>query len=299
MLAFLPIPIRGVITAILLVLNVVLWSIFLYPLIFLKFVIPNQAFRRLLTLPIVKFAENWVTCNDVNLYLFQKIHFDIEGVTGLDKNKSYLVCSNHQSWVDILMLQHALNRRIPFMRFFVKQELAYIPLLGGIWWALDFPFMKRYSREYLEKHPEKRGTDLKTTKAACEKFRGSRICVLNFLEGTRLTPSKFAKQKSPFKNLLSPKSGGIAFVLEAMGTQFDSLIDVTLVYPKGAPTMMKMCFGQLPEVIIRVRKIPIPKELLQGDYLNNSVFRESMQNWVREIWEHKDRLIDELKSHLA
>ncbi len=53
--------------------------------------------------------------------------------------------SNHRSWVDILVLQSIFNRRIPFLKFFLKRQLIWVPLLGLAWWALDFPFMRRYS----------------------------------------------------------------------------------------------------------------------------------------------------------
>ena len=60
-------------------------------------------------------------------------------------NGHYLVLANHQSWVDILVLQKVFNRRIPLLRFFLKRQLFWVPLLGLAWWALDFPFMGRYT----------------------------------------------------------------------------------------------------------------------------------------------------------
>ena len=38
------------------------------------------------------------------------------------------------------------------------QEALFI--LGLAWWFLDYPFMKRHSRDALQKHPELRGEDL-------------------------------------------------------------------------------------------------------------------------------------------
>src|SRR5690554_7703962 len=89
--------------------------------------------------------------------------------TGPDKLKRenlFLVPSNHPSLVDILALQAVFNRRAPFPKFFPKQQLILVPVIGLAWWGLDFPFMKRYTREYLIKHPEKRGEDLKATRRA-------------------------------------------------------------------------------------------------------------------------------------
>ena len=177
--------------------------------------------------------------------------------------------------------------------FFLKNELRYVPFLGAAWKALDFPFMKRYSRDYLEKHPEKRGEDLQETKRACEKLRGKPISILNFLEGTRLTPSKHEKSKSTFRHLLPPKAGGIAFVIEAMGEQFDSILDITIHYPGGAKSLWGLFSGQIHEITVWVEQIAIPREILGGNYFNDDAFRNRMQNWIQEIWTRKDQRLAE------
>lgn len=76
--------------------------------------------------------------------------------------------------------------RIPMPKFFLKQQLLYVPFIGMACWALDMPFMRRYSREYLLRHPHKRGQDLATTRRSCEKFRAVPTTVVNYVEGTRL-----------------------------------------------------------------------------------------------------------------
>ena len=93
------------------------------------------------------------------------------------------------------------------MKFFLKKELMWVPVLGIAWWALDYPFMKRYSRQFVEKHPELKGKDMETTRKFCAKFKNSPVTVLNFLEGTRFNNEKHAKQNSPFAHLLLPKAG--------------------------------------------------------------------------------------------
>lgn len=240
-------------------------------------------------------AENWIACNNWVLDTFYGIRWDIRGLEGLSIERSYLVTANHQSWVDIVILQKIFNRRIPFARFFIKQELVYVPLLGLAWHSLDFPRMKRYSREYLEKHPEKRGEDLATTRRMCEKLRGKPIAVLNFLEGTRFTQAKHDKQKSPYKFLLKPKTGGLAFVIESMGDQFHSMLDVTIHYPYGPVTLWGLLKGAMPEVRAEVREIPIPTEFIGKVYLEDPVHREHIQAWVHDIWETKDQILGKSK----
>jgi len=233
-------------------------------------------------------AEAWITGNSREISFFSDLKWTVRLPEGLRYDVSYLVIANHRSWIDIVAIQHALNKRIPFLRFFLKNELRYIPFLGLAWKALDFPFMKRYSREYLEKHPEKRGEDLAATKRACDKLRGKPISILNFLEGTRFTEVKHAKSKSPFNNLLAPKTGGIAFVIEAMGEQFDSILDITVHYPGGAGSLWDLFCGRVREITVLVDRIPIPKEMLGGDYFGDETFRQNMQTWIHEIWRTKD-----------
>src|SRR6185436_13395597 len=106
-------------------------------------------------------------------------------------------------------------------------------LLGLAWWALDFPFMKRYTKQQLAKRPELAGRDIEATRRACAKFMHIPVSIMNFVEGTRFTRAKHDSQESPFQFLLKPKAGGVAFVLDAMGRALQSILDVTIVYPNG------------------------------------------------------------------
>ena len=218
----------------------------------------------------------------------------MEGIQALDPDNWYLVNSNHQSWVDILVLQHLLNHRIPLLKFFIKQQLIWVPVMGLAWWALDFPFMRRHSEEFLKKHPELRGKDQETTRKACEKFALIPTSVMNFLEGTRFTPAKHARQQSPYQYLLKPKAGGLALALNAMGGKFQSILDVTIVYPDGAPTFNCFLTGKLKRVVVRAQTLPIPKHLLHGDYANDPVFREAFAQWVQQLWRDKDSQIQQI-----
>ena len=287
---------RGLLTALFFAANTLFWCVLLYFFVLLKLLSPIKSLRDFFSRVMVSIAENWISGNSFGLGLFQKIHWDVQGDQKLDKNHSYLVCANHQCWVDIVVLQQVFNRRIPFLRFFIKQSLVYVPVLGGAWWALDFPFMKRYSKEYLEKHPDKRGKDLETTRKACEKFRGKTISVINFLEGTRFTKAKHDKQKSPYENLLRPKAGGMAFVLEAMGDQFHSLLDVTIHYPQGPVELWGLFSGKMKDVHVRIREIAIPREFVGADYLEDPSHREKFQEWIHQIWLQKDQTLKNLKA---
>ena len=242
-------------------------------------------------------AETWSEIDKGIFALCLPTQWDIRGAEGLRRDTSYLVISNHQSWVDIPALMQGLNRRTPFFKFFLKKELIWVPFLGLAWWALDYPFMKRYSKAFLAKHPELKGQDLNITRAACELFKRQPVTIVNYLEGTRFTPAKRAQQHSPYTYLLKPKAGGVAFVLAAMGEQLDAVLDVTVVYPQARiPGFWDLISGQVPKVIVDIQTRELDPALWQGDYENDPQFRQHVQNWVNQLWIKKDQRISTLRA---
>jgi len=295
MLSFLPAPLKGILSATLIILNTVLCVTPLMFVSLLKVVIRFAFWQKFTSKVMIGIAEFWIGVNNSIMKLTQRIDVDVAGMDGLAYEGWYLVVSNHQSWVDIPILQRLFNRKIPFLKFFLKQELIWVPFLGMAWWALDFPFMKRHSKEYLIKNPHMKGKDLETTRRACEKFKHTPVSVMNFVEGTRFTPQKQTQQKSPYKYLLNPKAGGVAFVLSAMNGHIRTMLDVTLVYHHEKIGFWDFLCGRITKISIRVRTIPIPQEMCQGDYENDPLFREKFQRWIAGIWAEKDQLIESLK----
>lgn len=287
--------ITGIIASTLLFINVIFWCLLLFILTPIKFILPEIVVRKVMDPIFSVIAGAWISCNSGWMTLTQNTRWDVELPKGLDRKGWYFVTSNHQSWVDIFVLQHVLNGKIPFLKFFLKQELIRVPIMGQAWWALDFPFMKRFSKSYLEKNPHMKGKDIETTKKACEKFKYIPTSVVNFLEGTRFTAKKHEQQNSPHTHLLKPKSGGFAFALSAMGSKFKSVLDCTIVYPQGIPTFMDFMQGKVPEIIIKIREIPIPSEYCHKDYENDEEFKKEFQQWISDIWTEKDALITQIK----
>ncbi|MBT2375702.1 acyltransferase [Pseudomonas fluorescens] len=266
----------------------------------LKLVAPGRL-RDHASTAVMWIAETWAEIDKLIFTLCTPTHWDIRGGDDLRGDTSYLVISNHQSWVDIPALIQTLNRRTPFFKFFLKKELIWVPFLGLAWWALDYPFMKRYSKAFLAKHPELAGQDLKITKEACELFKRQPVTVVNYLEGTRFSEAKRQQQASPFTHLLKPKAGGVAFVLAAMGEQLDAILDVTVVYPsqkqqEKIPGFWDLISGAVPKVIIDIRTRALDPALWQGDYANDPAFRQTVQNWVNQLWMEKDARIQALRA---
>ena len=291
MLNFLPGPLLAVIASALLALNVLFWVPILLAFAIVKLILPFRAVRLWIDPILVGIAEIWISGNSGWMGLTQRTEWDVEGIAGLDPKNWYLVNSNHQTWADIFVLQHLFNRRIPLLKFFIKQQLKWVPVMGLAWWALDFPFMRRHSEDYLKLHPEMRGKDQAATRKACEKFALIPTSVMNFLEGTRFTPAKHRRQQSPYRHLLKPKAGGIALALNAMGDRFRAILDVTIVYPDGTPNFWDFLCGRMRRVIVRVQSLPVPEQLMKGDYAGDPAVREAFSQWVQKLWQDKDAQI--------
>jgi 1-acyl-sn-glycerol-3-phosphate acyltransferase len=285
---------KGVVTVSAMAVNVVVWVSVLLIVALFKFLLPIPAVRRLLSRVMTALAEGWIGTNNALFRAMGSVPLDTRGLEGLSTGEWYLVVSNHQSWVDILVLQAVFNRRIPFLKFFLKQQLIWVPFLGLAWWALDFPFMRRHSPEYLEKHPEKRGEDLDVTRRACEKFRLIPTSVMNFVEGTRFTERKHAAFKSPYRHLLPPRPGGTSFVLSAMGGMLHSMLDVTIAYTGRTPSFWDLCCGRMGTVTVDIRRRPIDEWMSAGDYAGDPAFRTRFKEWLAGIWTEKDQLLDRL-----
>jgi 1-acyl-sn-glycerol-3-phosphate acyltransferase len=287
---------KGIVTLALMATNVVFWVPLLMVVAIAKLVVPLKGWRAWVSRGMTALAEAWISCNGAIFRLMGVLRLKVEGLAGLSTREWYLVVSNHRSWVDILVLQEAFNRRIPFLKFFLKQQLIWVPLLGIAWWALDFPFMKRHSSAYLARHPEAKGQDLEATRKACQRFARIPTSVMNFVEGTRYTAQKHAGLGSPYRNLLPPRAGGVAFVLSAMGQMLHSLLDVTIAYRERSPSLWDLCCGRVGTVRVHIERRPIEDWTTRGDYSSDEAFRRRFQAWLGELWTEKDQRLEVMAS---
>lgn len=298
MLNFLPAPLIAILSFSFYALNTIFWVIPIVIFSLFKAVIPLTFSQKIFSYLLDLMASNWVAINTLNQKLFTQMKFQITGLGELNKKDWYLVLANHQSWVDIVVLQRVLHGKIPFLKFFLKKELIYVPILGLAWWALDFPFMKRYSQSFLKKHPHLRGKDLETTRKACEKFKHKPVSVMSFIEGTRFTQDKFNKQNSPYKHLLKPKAGGVAFVLDAMGEHLTTLVDVNIYYPEGIPSFGDLLSGRIKNVHIEIHTQQIDSDL-SGDYMNDRAHKIAFQKWLTQFWHDKDLRLEKMRQNAS
>jgi 1-acyl-sn-glycerol-3-phosphate acyltransferase len=294
--------IRATITILLLALNAAFWGTCIVLLGVVKFAIhvtaPRSRARTRVILVLAWLGERWVAGNDRIFDLMLPTQWDIRGIgDDVKPDGHYLLIANHLSWVDIFAVSRAFHGRAAFIRFFLKRQLFWAPIVGQACWALEFPFMRRYTPEYLQKHPEKRGTDLLTTRKACQRYRNFPVAILNFLEGTRFTKDKQDEQDSPYRYLLRPRIGGIAFVLAALGDQLDGMYDVTLAYPPdNDPTMFQFVSGGIPKIVVHARRVDPPPKFFDAAVTLPGPLREELKVWMERLWEEKDELLEGLAS---
>ena len=250
----------------------------------------------------IQIANNWI---GVNNWLIEHVlpelrwHISIDDSLEISMQGRYLMTCNHQSWVDTTVNQYFGLTRMPLTRFFTKWELIFIPFIGQAFKILGFPMMKRHTKEQIAKNPELKFRDLEEARKSCEQLLSQPFTLLNYLEGTRFTPEKHAKQNSPYINLLKPKAGGLALALSILENEIDALVDMTIVYPDGVPDYGDFWLGGVSQIAVNLRKIEIPDWVRGGNYEDDAEYRERFQKWVDQLWAEKDQLISELKQKFS
>ncbi len=239
----------------------------------------------------------WIYCSNTTHRILGGTRIHVRGLSEVKVKRWCLLISNHQTWVDILVIIRIFFGKVPPYKFFIKKELLWLPMVGVALWALDYPVMRRYSKEYLAKNPHLRGKDLEATRRACDKFKARPVAVMNFVEGTRLTPEKQKAQNSPYRHLLKPRAGGTALVLYAMGDVLEQIIDITIVYPDGPPGLWEYFCGGTREIFADVRRLDVTPDLI-GSYDKEPAYKSRVQEWLNSLWKEKDERIERCLENL-
>ncbi|GAF56269.1 LOW QUALITY PROTEIN: acyltransferase family protein [Psychrobacter sp. JCM 18901] len=246
---------------------------------------------------VIKIATHWISSNSALIdNMLPRKDWRINLPDDIHTNGKYLLVSNHQSWVDTSIVQYIGEKRLPLTRFFLtKFELIYIPIVGQAFYFLDFPMMRRHSKEAIAKNPALKGKDIEEAKRACALLKDKPFTLLNYLEGTRFTKAKQAQQKSPYKHLLKPRAGGLSLAISALGEDIDGILDMTIVYPDGVPSYGDLWKGNIKRLGVDLRYIDIPDALFesikQGGYENDEDTKAQMFDWVEQVWRQKDERI--------
>ncbi|ASG67239.1 acyltransferase [Francisella halioticida] len=253
-----------------------------------KLIIPVKSIRYFCTSAVEYFVSIWVSYAILITKIFSPTEIKLEQSASLDRNSSYLIICNHKSWLDTFILMLAFHKKIAFPKFFMKFQVFFIPILGLIAWALEFPAMKRYSKEYLASNPEKKGEDLNKTFDYCKNLSLRPTAIINFVEGTRFTLEK--AKKSNYKNLLNSKAGGIAVILKSLSERIVGILNTTIVYDNPEQTLWDFMVRKTKKIKVKVDFIPI-SEVPLGDYFNSEKDKKSFQDWLNDVWQKNDKYI--------
>lgn len=284
--------IRGLLSSLLLALNTLVACVPLYLMGFIRLFTRGRA-RTWMNRQMDRIIDLWVGVNRLWFRALGLVQVRVrwENADDLAPDRWYLIISNHQTWADILILQNTFRDHLPAIKFFTKQQLIWVPLLGVAMWLLGFPYVRRMSRERIAANPQLMSLDRETTLASCVKFRDHPTTVLNFLEGTRFTLPKHQAQNARFDHLLNPKLGGLSYAITGLGDRLHRLIDVTICYPDGTPTFWDLLCGRCGavEMTVQARELPPPVRAAIGP----DQVRTEITPWVEGIWREKDACLDQ------
>ena len=193
----------------------------------------------------------------------------------LPPDRACIVVANHRSWSDVFVLQSAFARRGPVVKFLCKRELAYVPVLGLIFLAFDFPVVRRRAPG-LATGEERRADDRRRVREACAVLHESPAAMLSFAEGTRFTPARHRRLASPYRHLLPPRPGGFAEIADALRPLGVPVLDVTIAYPRPV-TFWEFLGGEGGEVGVLVERFAVEDVVSAG-----------AAQWLAERWRRKD-----------
>lgn len=285
----------GVFMALVLVLVTVFFGLGVFLFAIPKALLPWPRWQRWMTYGVDAFAMGWARAIGTLAQVMLPTRWEIRGGDQIRRDATYLLAANHQSWNDLVAMIVAFCGRIAPYRLFIKAPLIWLPIVGQACWAMDAAFMKRYSREEMQADPNKAGRDLRVAQRTFERSAHKSVAVFNFIEGTRITRKKHAERQSPYRHLLSPRAGGVAFAMQAMGKQLDAFVDVTFAYPYGAFELWQLLCGRVRHVVVSIRVLDIPAEFRGMDY-GNPQTKAAFQAWVTEIWDAKDAQLESILS---
>ena len=250
---------------------------------------------------VLSIANHWINTNNRLLdTLMPERDWRISVPDDLKKDGRYLLVCNHQSWVDTSVVQYVSESRLPITRFFAKHELLYIPIVGQAFYFLDFPMMKRHSKAQIAKNPALATRDLEEARRACGLLADKPFVLLNYLEGTRFSKDKHARQNSPYQHLLKPKAGGFALAIASLGDKIDGILDMTVVYPDGVPDYGELWAGKMTRLGVDIRHLDMDERLFtdlkDGKYDSDETVKAELFDFLDKVWTAKDERVGQMMS---
>ena len=264
--------------------NLTLWCIPLLGLLILRTLVPGaRPGARAAAEGIYRLA---VTFDDWWLKRVSGAAWQDPGLA-LDRNRACIVVANHRSWADVFLIQSALARRGPVVKFLCKRELAWIPILGLIFVVFDFPVVRRRAASGpitgattdAMTEAQRRAADRRRVHDACQTLRSRPAAMLSFVEGTRFTRAKHARAGSPYRALLPPRAGGFEAIVQALAPDDAPVVDLTLVYPDRCG-FWAFLGGAAGAISVHAERLTMREVLDAGP-----------RDWLEARWRRKDEVL--------
>jgi len=257
-------------------------------------IIPNRNLKVLLGSFSNTMGSATVASITAALKILHKIEWDFQIPEDVNTDTWYIAMSNHQSWADIFILLAAGHQKIPLLKFFMKKELQWIPIIYLVHKTVDMPFLNRHSRAQIQANPELKKVDFENAKIAAKRFSRNPSTAFSFAEGTRFTEQKHAEQESPYANLLKPKVGALAIALSGM-PQVNTLVDFTVVYASKKRSTWDFLCGDLSKAKVVAKTYSLPENLKNRSFEEEDDYRRDFQTFVDAIWLEKEQVIKGLE----
>lgn len=271
----------GVLVAVVVSISTVCVCIPLYVFGCVRLVVPSAAFRRWIAYPMDRVIDAWVSVFRGLISALRLIDIQTEFDVDLDDRSKWrvLVC-NHQSWVDIIVLQTSFRKSLPVLKFFTKKELIWVPFIGVAMWFLGFPYVYRSKSAEQGLTAERRESNETVLEREGARFLEKPVAVINFVEGTRFSPAKRDQRNSPFNNLLLPRRGGFIRTMQVLGDRVDTVLNVTIVYEDQIPGFWDLLCGRTTSARLIVSEVDKPSD---DD--------GATTDWLMDLWREKDELL--------
>ena len=157
------------------------------------------------------------------ILLLSIVNYNVEGLDKLILGKKYIIISNHQSFLDILVTFSLLPLNISF---FTKKELFYIPIFGWALLAAGMVPVDRYNKEKSKKSVD----------SALKYLKKTNLSILNYPEGTR----------TDFDNLGKFKKGGFILAIQSN----IPILPISVIYNKNNVTNnIRLVVGDIIETL--------------------------------------------------
>ena len=260
----------SLLTAMVVVINLAFWITPLFILALLKLITRPIAFLRNPLNQLIEQVYRIAAAID-SLWMLRVVGVQVRIHGTMPDHPAPIIIANHQSWFDIPLLQYAITHQGPILKFLIKRELIWVPVVGWICWALGFPRLNRGAGD------NAREKDYAAIESATAQLSGEPGGLLVFAEGTRFTPTKHANQRSPFRHLLKPRPGGLKIALAYLPKD-TPVIDVTINY-NGGETHFWHCLHGANRCI----------DITLTQYTAGSI--TDARDWLEARWYEKDELL--------